>query len=118
MVILFGSRAENRHREYSAIDLLILADNNNPQVAEINARKVASAYMKSNPPRLAVDIVSRTRKEIDRCRATNQHIADQAARYGIVMNGESLGHSSSREDAYPAHWVETKQRLENVDEYL
>ena len=118
VVFLFGSRAESRHREHSDIDLLILTDNDNPQGAEINARKVASAYMKSNPPRLAVDVVSMTREEFDRCRAANQHIAGQAARYGIVMNGESLGQSPSREDAYPAHWVETKQRLENVDEYL
>ena len=117
-VVLFGSRAENRHTEHSDIDLLIIADNGNPQGAEINARKVASAYMKSNPPRLSVDVVSMTRKEFDRCRVANQHIAGQAARYGIVMNGDNLDCSSRQEDIYPAHWVETKQRLENVDEYI
>ena len=117
-VILFGSRAENRHRKHSDIDLLIITGNGNPQGAEINARKVASAYMKSNSPRLAVDIISMTRKEFDRCRVANQHIAGQAARYGIVMNGDNLDYSSYQEDVYPAHWVETKQRLENVDEYL
>ena len=117
-VVLFGSRAGNRHTEHSDIDLLIITDNGNPQGAEINARKAASAYMKSNPPRLGVDIISMTRKEFDRCRVANQHIAGQAARYGIVINGENLGHSSRQEDAYPDHWVETKQRLENVDEYL
>ena len=117
-VVLFGSRAGNRHTEHSDIDLLIITDNGNPQGAEINARKVASAYMKSNPPRLAVDVISMTRKEFDRCRVANQHIAGQAARYGIVMNGDNLDRSSYQEFVYPAHWVETKQRLENVDEYL
>ena len=103
-VVLFGSRAGNRHTEHSDIDLLIITDNVNPQGAEINARKVASAYMKSNPPRLAVDIISMTRKEFDRCRVANQHIAGQAARYGIVMNGDNLDYSSYQEDVYPAHW--------------
>ena len=106
-VILFGSRAENRHREHSDIDLLIITGNGNPQGAEIVARKAASAYMKSNPPRHGVDVISMTRKEFDRCRTANQHVAGQAARYGIVMNGENLGHSSRQEDAYPDHWVET-----------
>ena len=117
-VILFGSRAKNRHRENSDIDLLIVTDDGNPPGAEIRARNTAYAYLKANPPGLAVDVFSMTRGEFDRCRRANQHIAGQAARYGVVMNGENLDYSSDCQDSYPAHWPETRQRLENVEEYL
>ena len=34
------------------------------------------------------------------------------------MNGEDLDYSSGYQDSYPTHWPETKQRLENVEEFL
>ena len=117
-VVLFGSRARSRHRENSDVDLLIITDDANPVGAEIRARNTAYAYLKANPPRLAVDVFSTTREEFDRCRRANQHIAGQAARYGVVMNGEDLDYSSGYQDSYPTHWPETKQRLENVEEFL
>ena len=163
-VVLFGSRARNRHRENSDVDLLIIADGENPVGAEIRARNTAHAYLKANPPRLAVDVFSTTRGEFARCRRANQHIAGQAARYGVVMNahaylkanpprlavdvfsttrgefarcrranqhiagqaarygvvmnGEDLDYPSGYQDSYPTHWPETRQRLENVEEFL
>ena len=117
-VVLFGSRARNTHRENSDVDLLIIADDENPAGAEIRARNTAHAYLKANPPRLAVDIFSTTREEFERCRRANQHIAGQAARYGVAMNGEDLDYPSGYQDSYPAHWPETRQRLENVEEFL
>lgn len=117
-VVLFGSRARNRHREDSDVDLLIIADDEDRVLAEIRARKTAYAYLKANPPRLAVDVFSMTRKEFGRCRRANQHIAGQAARYGVAMNGEDLDGASGYQDSYPDHWPETRQRLENTEEYL
>ena len=117
-VVLFGSRARKRHRTNSDVDLLIITDDENPVGTEIRARNTAYSYLKANPPRLSVDVFSTTRKEFDRCRRANQHIAGQAARYGVAMNGEDLAHPSGYQDSYPTHWPETKQRLENVEEFL
>ena len=117
MVILFGSRATGRHREYSDIDLLVIAGDSSKRRAEIGARNAAYAYMKSNPPRLGLDVVGMTRKEFDYRRRAKQHIAGQAARYGVVMNGETLGPPPHYEDGYPAHWPETRQRIQNAEEY-
>ncbi len=117
MVILFGSRATGRHREHSDIDLLVIAGDSSKQGAEIGARNAAYAYMKSNPPRLGLDVIGMTRKEFDYRRRAKQHVAGQAARYGVIMNGETLGPTPHYEDGYPAHWPETRQRIQNAEEY-
>ena len=117
MVILFGSRATGRHREHSDIDLLVIAGDSSKRGAEIGARNAAYAYMKSNPPRLGLDVIGMTRKEFDYRRRAKQHVAGQAARYGVIMNGETLGPPPHYEDGYPAHWPETRQRIQNAEEY-
>ena len=115
MVILFGSRATGRHREGSDVDLLVVTDDGNPRGAEIRAYHAAREYMRANPPRLGTDVIGMTRAEFDRCRRANQHIAGQAARYGIVMNGESLAPPPPPRDGYPDHWPETRRRIESAE---
>ena len=115
MVILFGSRATGRYREGSDVDLLVVTDDDNPRGAEIRAYHAAREYMRANPPRLGTDVIGMTRAEFDRCRRANQHIAGQAARYGIVMNGETLAPPPPPPDRYPDHWPETRRRIESAE---
>ena len=115
MVILFGSRATGRYREGSDVDLLVVTDDDNPRGAEFRAYHAAREYMRANPPRLGTDVIGMTRAEFDRCRRANQHIAGQAARYGIVMNGETLAPPPPPPDGYPDHWPETRRRVESAE---
>ena len=115
-VVLFGSRATGQHTQSSDIDLLIIALGDNTTGPEITARITASAYMKANPPTLNTDVIVMTQATFNRSRLANQHIAGQAARYGVVMSGEKLNYSVEHDYEYPVHWPETKQRLENTQE--
>ena len=117
MVILFGSRATGRHREHSDVDILVITVGNNPLRTRLGAEYAARRYLKENPPKLEVNVIGMTRKDFDHCRRAKQHIAGQAARYGVIMNGETLGPPPRYEDGYPAHWPETRQRIQNTGEY-
>ena len=115
MVILFGSRATGRHHEHSDVDLLVVTDNDGPSSAGLNAYHINQDYLKVNPPRLEIGVIRMTRKDFDYCRRANQHIAGQAARYGIIMTDEILGCPPDYDDGYPDHWVETRRRIENAE---
>ena len=113
-VVLFGSRAMGRHREDSDVDILIIG----PDAPKGAAGRAAGAYMDQNPPQLEVNIVTMTLTEFQRCRRAKQHLAGQADHYGVVMSGEKPDYSADYEDDYPEHWPATRQRLENVAEWL
>ena len=115
-VILFGSRAHGRHNPSSDIDLLVIAPGPTTAGPDITARRTAHRYMKANPPQLNTDVITLTRKQFNRFRLANQHVAGQAANHGVVMSGEKLDYTTEPQDEYPAHWPETKQRLENTEE--
>lgn len=115
MVILFGSRATGRHRQHSDVDLLVVTNDSNPRPAAMAAYAGASRYLKANPPPVDAEVIGMTRTQFDRCRRANQHIAGQAARYGVIMNGAPLPQPPPRNDAYPDHWPETRRRIENAE---
>lgn len=114
-VILFGSRATGRHRPGSDIDLLIVTNKQDPIGAEIRARKAALGYLKANPPRVPVDAIGIRRGQFERFRRANQHIAGQAARYGVTVSGENLEPTTSNGDTYPDHWPETRRCIERAE---
>ena len=116
-VILFGSRATGRYREDSDIDLLVVTDDN-PTRAEIHAAYGAESYMKDHPPELAVEVMGMTWEKFRRCRQANQHIAGQAAKYGVMMREETSDYAPGEPDAYPAHWPETERRIRNARKWL
>lgn len=113
-VILFGSRATGRHRPSSDIDLLVVTSEYDLIGAELRARKAALSYVRSNPPRVPVDVIGITRTQFERCSRANQHIAGQAARYGVNVSEEQLEPASSNSDGYPDHWPETRRRIERA----
>ena len=115
MVILFGSRATGRHHEHSDVDLLVVTKDESQLSAGLNAYHINQDYLKVKPPRLEIGVIRMTRKDFDYCRRANQHIAGQAARYGIIMNDETLGRSPDYDDGYPDHWAETRRRIENAE---
>ncbi len=116
-VILFGSRATGRYHQESDLDLLVVAGDN-PLSAENRVYQTAQAYMRRHPPRLELNVIGMTRQKFNRCRRANQHIAGQAARYGVVMSNEGLDYPTPSEaedaDGYPDHWPETGRRIERA----
>ncbi len=117
-VILFGSRARGDYRENSVIDLLIITGNDSPPQAGRLAYHAANQYMETHPPELEVEAIDMTREDFDRCRLAKQHIAGQADTYGVIMGGENLDYQAGCEDPYPAHWPETRRRIENAETWL
>ena len=116
-VILFGSRATGKYRDDSDVDILVIDDQSTLNYSKIRAHHAARDYFRSCPPRFEVSVIGMTRKDFNRCKYANQHIAGQAARHGVIMSGERMNYSSHYDDNYPDHWPETLQRLRNVDEY-
>ena len=100
LVILFGSRATGNHTGSSDIDLLLVVDYGNTIAPELMARRAAQDFMAARPPLLDTDIIVFTRREFDRYRLANQHIAGQAANYGVVMNGDVLDEPAENEDGF------------------
>ena len=115
MVILFGSRATGRHHEHSDVDLLVVTKDESQLSAGLNAYHINQDYLNVKPPRLEIGVIRMTRKDFDYYRRANQHIAGQAAHYGVIMNGERLGPPPDYHDGYPDHWPETRRRIENAE---
>lgn len=117
-VILFGSRATGRYHRESDLDLLVVAGDA-PLSAENRVYQTAQAYMRRHPPRLELNVIGMTRQKFNRCRRANQHIAGQAARYGVVMSNEELDGPAppkgEEADGYPDHWPETGRRIERAE---
>lgn len=121
-VILFGSRAVGDYRPDSDVDLLVVTDEANPKDAAFRAKKAAAAFMQTCPPDLEVNPMGISRREFDRCRQSFQHLAGQAARYGVFMRDPELDpkdmDTDTAADPYPAHWPGTKQRIRNAQRYI
>lgn len=120
-VILFGSRAVGDYRPDSDVDLLVITDEANPKDAAARARKAATEYMQRCPPDLEVNPKGISRQEFHRCRRAFQHLAGQAARYGVFMRDPEADQPAipgDFTDSYPAHWPGTKQRIRNALRYI
>ena len=113
MVILFGSRARGDHRPHSDVDLLIVSWDESLG-AYASAKGAVKGYFAENPPALNVDLVPMSRSRFDYCRRAPNHVAGQAAREGIIMNGETLDDAGDYADQYPAGWPDVKERLEGA----
>ena len=110
-VILFGSRARGDHRPDSDVDLMVVA-NGNALSAMATARNAAKAYFEAHPPRLGIDVVPMERRSFEYARRAKNHVAGQAAREGIIMNGQELDSGNQHDDGYPASWPDVKERLQ------
>ena len=109
--ILFGSRARGDHRPGSDMDLMVAA-NGNELIAMATPRNAAKAYFEAQPPRLGIDVVPMERESCQYAKRARNHVAGQAAREGITMEGEQLVPSSQHDDGYPASWPGVKERLQ------
>ena len=110
-VILFGSRARGDHRPTSDVDLLIIFQNGN-SVPTSRVKRAIKAHFKKHPPELGVDIVPMAKEKFDYSRRAKNHVAAQALRDGIVMNGERLDFSNDFQDDYPESWPDVKEKLQ------
>ena len=123
-VILFGSRAVGDYRPDSDVDLLVVSDEANPKDTAFRAKKAAAAFMRNCPPDLEVNPMGISRREFRRCRQSFQHLAGQAARYGVFMSDpepeprDTDMDADAAADPYPAHWPGTKQRIRNALRYI
>ncbi len=117
VAILFGSRAVGDYRDDSDVDILVITDRENHLESRGPALTAAKSYMRENPPRLEVAIITMTRREFDRCRRAKQHIAGQATIYGVDMSGESMDYPRHGGEERQEHWPETRQRIQNAEEW-
>ena len=118
VVILFGSRARGDHHEHSDVDLLVVADDENPRKAEFAAYDGAKTHSEKTGIDLSTNVISMTKEEFRRCRLAKQHIAGQADTQGVIMSRDIPDFSmGTPDDDYPDHWPATRQRLQNTGEY-
>lgn len=115
-VILFGSRARGDYQPGSDLDLLVVCASDTVSPAA-RARKAIKTYFESNPPRLAADVVPIQKAKFNYCRRSKNHVAGQAMRDGIIMNGENFDFHPA-DDAYPDSWPDVKERLQAAYRHL
>ena len=116
-VILFGSRARGDYREDSDIDLMLVCEggmsNNDYAKAQDAARQaVRDVYGTYR----GVDILPMDKSEYLRCRGGINHVAAQAARDGVDMNGEKEGYEPDIGQNFD--WEDVRQRVINADREL
>lgn len=116
-VILFGSRARGDYREDSDIDLMVICDgdmsNENYMKAQNAAtRAVRNVYRR----RHGVDLLPMDKREYLRCRGGINHVAAQAARDGVDMNGDKEEYEPDAEQSFD--WEDVRQRVINTDREL
>ena len=104
-VILFGSRARGDFRSDSDVDLLVITDDDrvdkDEYMAACDAANAKSAELYGARRPFGVDVVYMSSDEFrDCCRAKN-HVAGQAARDGVDMNGEPIAPDGQEPDNMP-----------------
>ncbi len=112
-VILFGSRARGDFTPDSDIDLLVITRNRRMNHNEYTLSS-AAAHAKADElygHPVSVDVVHMTEGEFSDCRRARNHVAGQAARYGVDMNGENL----LPDDQEPTNWPDIRQRIVNAE---
>ena len=121
-VILFGSRARGDHRPDSDVDLLVVWDETLAPPAP-RSKAEADAARREFRRRLGglgLDNVSMTRRQFGYCRRARNHIAAQALRDGVIMNGDDFEDLCDEDfdDGYHVGWPDIRQRLINARRWL
>ena len=112
-VILFGSRARGDHRPDSDIDLLIISDDLSKggymkaqSAAREATRRIYGDYF-------GADLVRMPLEKYMECRNGINHLAAQAARDGVDMNGEKQEYQRDAGTAFD--WADVRQRVINAN---
>ena len=115
-VILFGSRARGDYCADSDIDLLIISDG--PSKGRyMKAQNAASeAAHRIYGDYFGADLVWIPREKYMECRVGINHLAAQAARDGVDMNGEKEEYEPDPESSFD--WADIRQRVINADSEL
>ena len=116
-VILFGSRARGDYREDSDIDLMVICDGDMSNEDFIKAQKAATRAVRNiYRRRHGVDLLPMDKGEYLRCRGGINHVAAQAARDGVDMNGDKEEYEPDAEQSFD--WEDVRQRVINADRNL
>ena len=110
-VILFGSRARGDHRPDSDIDLLVIHQEERSWAVPA-AQRAGYARLKPTAPHTEVNAIGITRARFHYSRRAKNHVAAQALRDGVIMNGENLDYPAAEMEDEPANWPDIKERLQ------
>ena len=117
-VILFGSRARGDFRRDSDVDLLIITDadrlDNDEYMLARDAAHAKSAEVYGVRRRFGVDVLNMSAEKFRHCRRAKNHVAGQAARDGVDMNGDRIPPDGQEPDNMP----DIRQRIANAKRNL
>ena len=113
-VILFGSRARGDFRRDSDVDLLIITDadrmDKDEYMLACDAAHAKSAEVYGARSPFGVDVLNMSAEKFRHCRRAKNHVAGQAARDGVDMNGEPV----PPDDQEPDNMPDIRQRVANT----
>ena len=105
LVILFGSRARGDFRRDSDVDLLVITDDDrvdkDEYMAACDAANAKSAEVYGVRGGFKVDVVYMSEDNFRHFRRAKNHVAGQAARDGVDMNGEPIAPDGQTPDNMP-----------------
>ncbi|MCY4652020.1 MAG: HEPN domain-containing protein [Dehalococcoidia bacterium] len=113
-VILFGSRARGDYREDSDVDLMVICGERMSKHEYMKAQRAAGdAARDVYGMNYGVDLLPIRKSVYLRCRGGINHVAAQAARDGVDMNGEKEDYKPDIERRFD--WEDVRQRVINTD---
>ena len=116
-VILFGSRARGDYREDSDIDLMVICEGRMSKDDYMKAQRAAGDAARAvYGTNYGVDLLPIRKSVYLRCRGGINHVAAQAARDGVDMNGEKEDYEPDIKRNFD--WEDVRQRVINTDREL
>ncbi|MCY3638585.1 MAG: nucleotidyltransferase domain-containing protein [Chloroflexi bacterium] len=117
-VILFGSRARGDYRPDSDIDLMLIHDaplsrDDYYKAGDAAYDAIEETFGKRGV--VGVDLLLMSKSKYNQCRGGINHVAAQAARDGVDMNGEKPEYEPDPESF---DWGDINQRVINTDREL
>ena len=115
-VILFGSRARGDYHARSDVDILVVTADDAPDGKSCYhaAKQAASATAQAVYGELTgVDVLTMPASHFRYYRQSRNHVAGQAARQGVNMDGEPTGYVPGQYDR-ETDWPDINQRLLNT----
>ncbi|MCY3542569.1 MAG: HEPN domain-containing protein [Chloroflexi bacterium] len=117
-VILFGSRARGDYRPDSDIDLMLIHDaplsrDDYYKAGDAAYDAIEETFGKRGV--VGVDLLLISKSKYNQCRGGINHVAAQAARDGVDMNGEKPEYEP---DSESFDWGDINQRVINTDREL